>query len=80
MLLRMQRKGNPHTLLVRMYIGAVTVDNTVEKRTKSRTTTGSSNSTLGYILKKIQDTNWERHMHPNVHSSIIYTCQGMEAI
>ena len=30
--------------------------------------------------KKTPNTNLKRYMHPNVHSSIIYNCQGMEAI
>ena len=46
---RMWRKGNPHTLLVRLQIGAATVENSMEipQKIKNRTTTWSSNSTSG---------------------------------
>ena len=30
--------------------------------------------------KKNRNTNSKRFMYPNVHSSIIYNCQGMEAM
>ena len=36
-------------------------------------------SLLGTYLKKNENTNLERPMHPNVHSSIIYNSQDMEA-
>ena len=29
--------------------------------------------------KQTQNINSKRYMHPNVHSSIIYNCQDMEA-
>ena len=40
MLVKTQRKGNLHTLLVGMYIGAATVENSMEvpQKTKNRTT------------------------------------------
>ena len=31
---------------------------------------------LGICLKKSNNTSLKRYMHPNVHSSIIYNCQG----
>ena len=34
---------------------------------------------LGIYLKKDKNTNWKRYMHPNVHCSIIYNSQDMEA-
>ena len=34
---------------------------------------------LGIYLKKNKSTNLKRYMHPNIHSSIIYNCQDMEA-
>ena len=49
------------------------------KKRKSRTTVWSSNSTLGNISKKVKSMNLKRYMHPSVHSSIIYSCQDMEA-
>ena len=40
MLARMWRKGSPHTLLVGMYSGAPTMENSMEipQKTKNRTT------------------------------------------
>ena len=35
---------------------------------------------LGIYLKKNKNTNSKRYVHLNVHSSIIYNCQDMEAI
>ena len=52
----------------------------VSQKNKDRTTTiCPSNSTPGYISEKNKDTNSKRRMQPNVHSSIIYGCQVMEA-
>ena len=52
----------------------------VSQKAKTRATIWPCNSTLGYRLKKkqTQNANLKRYMHPNVHSSIIYNCQGME--
>ena len=33
----------------------------------------------GYILLKNKNTNLKRYMHPNVHSSMIYNSEDMEA-
>ena len=33
---------------------------------------------LGIYPAKPQNSNSKKHMHPNVHSSIIYNCQDME--
>ena len=75
------RKGNPWTLLVGMKIGAATMENSMEvpQKTKNRTAIWSSNSTPGYISEENGNTNLKRYMHPNVHSSIIYNSQDMEA-
>ena len=47
--------------------------------TKNRTTIWASNSTPEYISKENENNNMERCMHPNVHSSIIYNSQDIEA-
>ena len=39
----------------------------------------SSNSTPEYISEENANTNSKRYMHPNVHSSIIYNSQDMDA-
>ena len=42
------------------------------------TTTWSRNSTPGYVSKENENTNSERHMHPNVQSNIVYNSQDTE--
>ena len=51
----------------------------VPQNTKNRTIIRSSNSTPGYTSKENKNINSKRHMHPNVHSSIIYNSQDREA-
>ena len=45
--------------------------------TENRTLIWSSNPTPEYISR--ENYNLERYMHPNVHNSIIYSSEGMEA-
>ena len=45
----------------------------------NRTTIWSRNFTPGYISEEKKNTNLKRYMYPNVHSSIIYNSQDMEA-
>ena len=47
-------------------------------KTKTRTTIRSRNSTPGCKSKQ-NNTNSKRHMHPSVHSSIIYNSQNVKA-
>ena len=53
---RMWRKGKPCTLLVGIYIGTATVENSIEvpQKTKNRTTILSSNSTHCIYLEKMK--------------------------
>ena len=51
----------------------------VPQQMKTRTTTVSSNSTSEHIFEENKNTNLERYMHLNVHSSFIYNSQAMEA-
>ena len=64
-----------------MKIGATTVENNIEvsQKTKSRTSIWPSSSTPGYIAEQNKNTNSNVYLHPNVHSSVIYNCQDMEA-
>ena len=39
----------------------------------------SNNATPGYTSKENKNINLKRYMHTNVHSSIIYNRQDMEA-
>ena len=66
MLARMWRNFNSCTLLVGMWIGTTTIENSMEipQKTKNRTTIWSSNSIPGYIYLKKQNINLKRYMHP----------------
>ena len=62
----MWRKGNPHTLLVGTYIGAATIENTMEvlQKMKNRTTIRSSHSTPGYLSEENKNAILKRYIHP----------------
>ena len=81
MLARMWRQGNLRELLAGMSTGAATMENSMEVslKIKNRVTIWSSSSTPGHLSKENENTNSKRAMHPNVHSSIIYNSQDMEA-
>ena len=49
------------------------------QKTKNRTTMLPSNPTSRYISEKNKNTNSQRFMHPNVHSSIIHNSQDRDA-
>ena len=68
----------PPTLLLGMWIGIVTVENSMEapQKTKNRVTIWSSNLTSGHISR--QNSNLKRHMHLTGHSSTIHNSQDME--
>ena len=51
----------------------------VTQKTKNRTIICSGNSSFGYISKENENPNSKIYMQPNVHSSIIYNSQDMEA-
>ena len=51
----------------------------VPQKIKNITTIWDSNSTPGYTSEENKNTNLKKYMHPNVHSSIIYNSQDMEA-
>ena len=77
MLMRVWRKGNPCTLLMRMCIGAA-IWKTVWrllKKLKSKLPYDPAIPLLGIYLEKNKNTNSERYLHPDIHSSNIYNCQ-----
>ena len=51
----------------------------VPEKAKYRTSIWSSNPTPGYVSGKNKNTNSKHYMHPNVHSSIVYNNQEIEA-
>ena len=79
MLERVWRKGNPLTLLVGMWVGAATVENSVEVpyKTKNRATIWRSNPIPRLI--PWEDNNSKSYTHPSVHFSTIYNIQYVEA-
>ena len=46
---------------------------------KNKSTIGYRNSTPGYISEENKNTNLKRYLHPNIHSSVIYNSQDLEA-
>ena len=79
MLERVWRKGKPLALLVGMWIGATTMENSVEVpyKTKNRITTRPDNPTPRLI--PWEDDNSKSCMPCNVHFSTIYNSQYVEA-
>jgi len=57
------------------------MENSIEvtQKTKNRTTIWSNDSTPGYIPRKDANTNPEKYMHPDVHSSTTHNSQDMKA-
>ena len=62
----MWRKGNPHSLLVGMQIGAATVESSMEipQKIKNGTASGPTKSISGNISKETQNTNLKEYIHP----------------
>ena len=68
---RVQRKGNPLTLLVGMQTSTATMENSVETPLKTGNTTPIWPSSLTPGHTHWGNLNWNRHMYPNVHCSTI---------
>ena len=68
MLLRMQRKGNPLTLLVGIQTGAVTLESSMEfpQKVKNRATLQPSNCTTRYLPQRYRCSEKKGQMHPMV--------------
>ena len=77
----MWREGNPFTLLEGMWIGAATMEGSIElpQKIKSETPLCPSDSNFGNLSEETQNTNSKEHKHPYVHCNIIYNHQDMEA-
>ena len=74
-------KGNHFALLVKMQIGAATVESSMEipQKIKNGSAFWPSDLTSGNISEGTQNTNSKEDKHPNVHCSIIYNHQDMES-
>ena len=73
--------GGKNSLLLGVQIGAVTMENSMEapQKIKNRTTIWSRNSVRGYISKEMKIPIQKNCVYLNVHNSIIYKSQDMEA-
>ena len=71
-LARIWRIGKPHVPLVRMLIGAIIMENSMEvpQKIKNRTNVWQSNSTSEHISKENENRNGKRYMHHYVHYNI----------
>ena len=56
-----------------------TMENSVKLPQKHRTTVGSSQSISGCLSEENKNTNSQRYMHLNVHSSIINNSEDRKA-
>lgn len=77
--MRIERKGNPRTLLVGMYNGAAALENhpaipEAVQRSHQRT----SNSTPRCLPKRNENTCSYKKLYMNVHSNIIPNSQNVE--
>ena len=70
----MWRKGNPCLLLVGMYGGAATVENSMgsPQKTKNRTTIWSSSSTSVCTSEGNEATTMKGYLRPHVRCGIIH--------
>ena len=74
-------KRNPTTLLLKMYIEAATMKNSMEIPQNLKTELPYYTAIPPeYISGKTENYNLKRYMHYNVHSSTIYKSQVMETI
>ena len=75
-------RGSPHALLVGLWIGTATVENSIEvpQRAENRITIWPTNSTSGYLSKETQTINLKRHVYYYVHCSIVSNGQDTEKI
>ena len=60
----MGREENPHALLVRIQIGAVTVENGMQVHQKIQNITTTWSSNFGYLFEDNENTSKKRYLHP----------------
>ena len=77
----MGRKGNTFAQLEGMWIGAATMEGSIElpQKIKNETAVCSSDSNFGNLSEETQNTNLKEHEHLYVYCSVIYNHQDMEA-
>ena len=76
----MWRKMNPGLLLVGMYIGTTTMENSMETplNSKNRTIIWSSSFAFGYLSEENENSNSKRYIHLWVNYSIIHNSQTLD--
>ena len=77
MLARVWRKGNAHALLMRMYVGVATMENSMEDTQKIKTEHNPAIHPCIY-LKKAKILIWKHICTPYIHCSIIYSSKYMK--
>ena len=73
----MWRKENLFAVLVRMQIGAATVE--IPQKIKNGSAFWPNDPISGNISEGTQNSNSKDHKHPYVHCNVIYNRQDMEA-
>lgn len=76
-LVRMQRNRNRYALLLVIENGIASMENSV--KVPHRTPLWFSNLTSGHISKAVQNSISKRYLYTNVHCSIVYSSQEVEA-
>ena len=76
------KKENPPTLLVEMYTGIATMENSMEVPPKNKSSFHMIQKShfWAYIQKKNNNCNSERYTYSFAHSSTIYKNQDIETI
>ena len=77
MLVRMQRKGNPLTLLVGMQAGAATLEKSMEvpQEVENRATLRPSNCTSRYLPQIYKCSDPKGCLYPKVYGSSVHTAK-----
>ena len=81
MLSRMWSKGNSCALMMDLEVATATMKNRMDvpQKIKNRTTMWSSYSSMRYLPKENENTNFKRYMCPYVYCSVIYNSLDMKA-
>ena len=76
----MWRKGNPHALLVGMWIDAAITENSMEvpQNTRSRINILPSNSISEYLFKEYESSNSKNYMHSMLTGALFTKNQDTE--
>ena len=80
MLARMQRKGNPLTLLVGMQAGTATRENSMEvpQDVKNKAILQPSNCTTRYLPQRYKCIDPTGYLHPDIYNSNVHNSQTVE--